>query len=270
MSYTNTDQVRHYLVTPYPARDLVCDQPVQLGGSEYVVFHGGAVEPSSLKVKSTRSQTPTRICLSLSSGSAIVATSPLTPGSVVVASDSSLGQVYAENDDYIIDYAAATIARKEGGEIAADQTITVWYVAYVLYDEGTDYVLSSVRGEIKRLASGAIADGETVWLDYRPVHLSLADELVDNAVSLANGLIEREVDPERQFEVDPTLSAAATYRALEIVCRAAASRELASGSGGDKVALAWIRLADDYTARSESLLNSFRPPFDSPRNPVHS
>jgi hypothetical protein len=270
MSYTNAEQVRHYLVTPYPIQDRINDKPVTISGSGYVVFHGGAVEPSSVKVKSIQSQSPNRVAVTLSSGTAIVAASPLAPGSVVVASDSSLGQVYTENDDYVVDHAAATITAKVGSALAADQAITVWYMPYTLYSEGTDYSLASSRGEIKRLASSAIAEGETVWLDYRPVHLSVADEIVDNAVGLANGLIEREVDPERQFEVDPTLGAAATYRALEIVCRAAASRELASGSGGDKVALAWIKLADDYTARSESLLDSFRPPFDSPRTPVHS
>ena len=87
---------------------------------------------------------------------------------------------------------------------------------------------------------------------------------------MANGMVENEVDPDRQFEVDPTLSAAATYRALEIVCRAAAGRELASLRGGDRIAGAWIKLAEDYFARSGLLLRSFRPPYDGPRTPTRS
>jgi len=87
---------------------------------------------------------------------------------------------------------------------------------------------------------------------------------------MANGMVETEVDPNREFEVDPTLSAAATYRALEIVCRAAASRELAASRSGDRVASVWIKLADGYSERSELLLRGFRPPYESPRNPVRS
>jgi len=88
------------------------------------------------------------------------------------------------------------------------------------------------------------ACGEAVWLDYQPVYVSVADEIVDNAVAMANGMVENELDPDRQFEVDPTLAAGATYRALEIVCRAAASRELSAQRGGDRMAATWLKLAD--------------------------
>jgi hypothetical protein len=102
------------------------------------------------------------------------------------------------------------------------------------------------------------------------VFVSVTDEIVENAVALANGMVESEVDPEREFEANARLSASATYRALEVVCRAAASRELASQSGTDKVASVWIKLADDYGGRSDQLLNAFRPPCAGPRNPQRS
>jgi hypothetical protein len=189
---------------------------------------------------------------------------------VVVASDSSLGTVYQENTDYVVDYATGLLTVKAGGALTANQGVTVWMIVYGLYTESADFSVRADRGEIKRLTGGSIAVGETVYLDYVPVYVSVTDEIVDNAVSMANGIVENEVDPDRQFEVDPTLSAAATYRALEIVCRAAASRELASQRGGDRIAATWIKLADDHSQRSEMLMRSFRPPYDGPKSPVHS
>ncbi|MCP4685891.1 MAG: hypothetical protein GY867_10665, partial [bacterium] len=121
-----------------------------------------------------------------------------------------------------------------------------------------------------RLAGGEIAAGETVLLDFNPLHLSLTDEIVDHAVRLANRLVENEVDSEGEFEADPMLGAAATFKALDTVCRAAAGHELAGLRGNDRTAAAWMKLADDYAAKAETLLQAFRPPFDSPRTPATS
>lgn len=270
MSYTNAEQVRHHLVIPYPVQDQVTDQAVILPGSDYVRFYGGAVNEGTVRVKSVQSTVPVRVQVTLSNGTVALGSAAVVPGSVVVASDSSLGTVFHENVDYIVDCSTGTLSVKAGGALASDQSVTVWYVPYTLYSVGIDYSLDAAGGEIRRLASGAIAAGETVWLDYQPVYVSVADEIVDNAVAMANGMVENELDPDRQFEVDPTLAAGATYRALEIVCRAAASRELSAQRGGDRMAATWLKLADSYSARSELLLRSFRPPYDGPRNPVHS
>jgi len=270
MSYTNAEQVRHHLVTPFPVADQVLDQPVIIPSSDYYRFYGGAVEADSVRVKSLQSTTPQRTEVNLSGGTASCGVAPMLSGSVLVASDSSLGTVYRENLDYVFDYATGTLSTKTGGALASNQTVIVWYLPFTLYLSGTDYSLAFDRGEIRRLETGSIAVGERVWLDYHPVYVSVADEIITNAVTMANGMVENEVDPNREFEVDPTLSAAATYRALEIVCRAAASRELAVSRSGDRVASVWIKLADGYSERSELLLRSFRPPYDSPRNPVRS
>jgi len=160
------------------------------------------------------------------------------------------------------------VSVKAGGILTSSQQVTVWFLPYALYAATSDYTLDAAHGQIKRLAGGDIAPGETVRLDYRPVYVSVADEIIDNAVTMANGMIEREVDPEGEYEADTTLDTAATYRALEIVCRAAASRELASQRGADKVATGWMKLSDDYGTHSELLLRNFRPPVSGPRAPV--
>lgn len=270
MSYTNADQVRHHLVIPFPIQTEVVDQTVVMPETDYLRFYGAALEAASFRVKSVQSGSPTRSDLTLSGGSAILASGPVVAGSVVVASDSSLGTVYQENVDYIIDYPGGVLTTKSGGALSASQVVTVWTVPYNLYVAGTDYSLKADTGEVKRLPSGAIAAGETVQLDYTPVYVSVTDEIVANGVTMANAMIESEVDPDRQFEVDSSLTAAATYRALDIICRASASRELASGRSNDRVAIAWLKLADDYASRSELLLRNFRPPYTGPKNPVHS
>lgn len=270
MSYTNVQQVRHHLAAPAPVVERQTDQPLTFTGDDYLSFHGGAVEPNSVVVKSTRSDQPSRITSTLENGEVAFASGPVVAGSVVAASDSSLGSVYIENTDYIINYATGTLALKEGGGLTDGMSLTVWYLPYVTYAAGTDYQLRADRGEIRRLAGGDIAEGESVLLDYSPLYLSLTDEIISNAVVLANRMVENEVDTGRQFEADPMLGAAATFKALETVCRAAAGHELAAQRGNDRIATAWMKLADDYAGRSETMLKSFRPPFDSPRSPAAS
>jgi hypothetical protein len=270
MSYTNSEQVRHHLITPYPVADRVLDQAVLLPAVDSYRFHGGTVDADSVRVKSLQSTTPQRVEVTLTGGTASCGVASILSGSVVVASDSSLGTVYCENSDYVFDYTTGTLTTKSGGTLTDTQTVTIWYLPFTLYLSGTDYSLTADRGELRRLASGSIAVGERVWLDYEPVYVCVSDEIIANAVTMANGMVENEVDPNREFEADATLSTAATYRALEIVCRAAASRELAASRSGDRVASVWIKLADGYAERSELLLRSFRPPYDSPRNPVRS
>ena len=269
MSYTNVELARHHLVAAFPAQEKVYDQAVILE-SDYITFFNGPIEQSSAMVKSVQSNAPTRVTVTLNSERTSLSSSPLVRGSVVVASDSSLGTVYTENVDYVIDYALGDLVLKEGGALTTGQSVTVWYQDYFVYSAGSDYQLDAEGGRIKILSGGDIASGETVYLDYAPVYKSFNEEILSKAVLEANGLIEREVDPDSQFGADPVLQASATYRALEIICRASAARELSSLRGEDRTALAWIKLAEGYAARSEQLLRSFRPPFDGPTAPVHS
>ncbi|MEW5995224.1 MAG: hypothetical protein AB1744_12655 [Candidatus Zixiibacteriota bacterium] len=93
--------------------------------------------------------------------------------------------------------------------------------------------------------------------------------MLNKAVLEANALVERDIDPDRQFGADPVLQSGATYRALEIICRASAARELSRARGEDRTALAWMKLADGYAARADQVLRSFHPPFTGPSTPQH-
>jgi len=267
VSYTNVEQVRHHLVARFPVRDRIRDQLLVTTVGDYVPFYGSGVDELSVRVKSEQVNEPARVTINLVNGRNSFAASPLVRGSVVAASDSSLGQVYVENADYVIDYDNGDLIIKSGGVLTIGKSVTIWYAAYTLYEAGSDYQVRAQQGEIRILAGGDIAEGETVILDYQPIHDSFNEEILTTAVATANGLIEREVDPDRQFGADATLGTAATYRALEIICRTAAARELAGASGADRNALAWMKLADEYARQVEKLLKVFRPSYDGPTAP---
>ncbi|MFQ5453186.1 MAG: hypothetical protein ACE5D6_03255 [Candidatus Zixiibacteriota bacterium] len=269
MSYTNVELVKHYLELSFPIQTRVFDQTVVLENDDYVTFFGGSIDESSLKVKSLRNNDLIKMNLTLDSSTVSLSSTPLVIGSVVVASDSSLGTIYIENEDYVIDYSYSKLIIKSNGTLSIGMTVTVWYLEYYIYSSG-DYQVDSSKGAVKRKANGNITTGERVYLDYTPVYTSYTDEILNNAVIEANGLIEQAVDPKKQFGADPVLQSTATYRALEIICRASASRELSSSKSDDRTALAWMKLADHYAQRSEHLLGSFRPPFENLSTPTHS
>lgn len=270
MSYTNIDQVRNRLTAAYPTGETIEDQVHQFSSDEFTSFFGGGVDENSVKVKSVQSSDRIRTSLTLSTSTTSIAAAPLVRGSVVVASDSSLGHVYIENIDYVVSYPDGDLIIKSGGGLSIDQTVTVWYLIYILYTLDTDYQLRSQRGEIKRLTGGGIASQESVWLDYSPLWESFNDDVLTNAVVEANGLVEKMIDPDGLFGADPVLQTAATYLALESICRTAAVRDLSGRAGNDRTALAWMKLSEQYRIRADELLRSFSPPQTGPAAPVHS
>ncbi len=268
MSYVTLDHLRPYLIANAPTAETVTDQPFRFSGIDWQRFHGGAVDPLSLRVKSRRANILTRLQLTLTDSPVQLSNSPIVAESLLVASNSSLGRIYQPNVDYTFDSHNNSLAIKPGGDLSSDTSVTVWFEPFTLYHEGSDYSLNADRGELRRLPSGSIADSESVLLDFTPLYAPYSDDLLNAAIAEANGLIEREIDPDKQFGADPTLNAAARSLALEIVCRAAAARELASGRSLDKIALAWESLAVTHAARAERLLKSFRPPLLSPKSPT--
>jgi len=270
VSYTTVEQVRRHLTLPGIIADRVYDQKFVFSTDGYLSFCGNAIEDDSLLVKSIQSDELILSSINLTTTTVTLTAGPIVPGSVVVASDSSLGTVYLENEDYSIDYTRGALTVKTDGQMTIGQTVAVWLASFKLYEVGVDYQVNYQSGEIKRLSGGHIVIGETVYLDYTPVYKNFNEEILSQAVLEANGMVAGEVDPDGRFGADPVLGSAAACRALEIVCRTAAAGELALSNGDDKKALAWLKLADSYTERAETLLKSFRPPMAGPSIPALS
>jgi len=267
MLYTSVEKVRQHLVSLFPVNEKVFDQPVLLSETDSVTFFGGAIDEASLVVKSIQSNDLRRAVVTLGESAASLPDEMLIRGTVVVATDSSLGTVFIENKDFIIDYSNGRIEIKSGGQLLSGQNVVVWYGFYLKYSSGSDYIADAAQGAIRRTADSDIASGETVYLDYSPVFESYNDVMIQNAVDESNSLIEKTIDPEQQFGLEPLLQIAATYRAVEIVSRASAARELSSQSGEHNVAVSWLKLADDYATRADKLIQSFRAPLNGPSAP---
>ncbi|MEE8576223.1 MAG: hypothetical protein V3T31_03120 [candidate division Zixibacteria bacterium] len=270
MSYTTTEQVTNHLISAAATTKAIFDQAVVMNGSDNHQFFGGSVLANSVLIKSVRSDRRYRKTLTLVSGTVNLGAENICRDSVLVASDSSAGTLYVENKDYYLNFKTGQLTTKASGALGDSQEIAVWYSAYKLYQISSDYQIDADRGYIRRLVSGEIADGEMVLLDYEPLFQSFNDAVIAAAVSEANGLVEAIVDPDQSFGADPTLTLAATYRALAIVCRAAATRELSGRKGGEKTAMAWLHLAGQYGERSSELIADFRPAVGSPSAPTHS
>ncbi len=270
MSYTTVDLVRHHVASAFPVQDRIVDQPVIVPESEAVALFSGAIEDTSTRVKSVQSHALQRVTRELGAAGAAITAAPIIRGSVVVAADSSLGMLFTENVDYIIDYETGDLLLKADGALNMGMSVVIWFQEYTLYEKGRDYRLIWTRGELQRLSGGSIAPGETVVVDYTPVYRTHTDEVLHQAVLEANHLIEREIDPDRIFGADPLLQTVATYRAVSIICRVSAARDLSALRGEDKSALAWLKLADMFADQAARLLAAFRPPYDNPAGPSHT
>ena len=191
MSYTTVEQVRHHLVTSAAKQERIRDQQVVLYTDREVPFYGGPVDESTFLVKSLRAKSFQRVAKTLVSGANALGHVNIIRGSVVLASDRSLGRIYEENCDYVVDYDAGAVYAKEDGDLEVGMTVCIWFSPYVVYTSGTDYQVYCDRGNIRAYASGAIASGETVILDYSSVYTDLADEIVNHAVLMANSMIEQ-------------------------------------------------------------------------------
>lgn len=267
MSYTNTELVKSLLVQAMPLLDRLFDQPLILSGSDPLTFFSGSVDEDTVRVKSLQTNQLTHSRVTLQAGKNSLNSQPLVSGSIVVASDSSLGQIYAENDDYIIDYSEADLIIKGSG-LSVGQTVSVWLVAFELYNSGSDYSLNANSGQLTRVSGGNIADGETIYLDYTPGSNLYTDASIKQAVIMANGMIERKVDPNKSFGADPTLESAATFRALEIICRTSAVRDLSLYGYRSRISSGWLDLAASFATDADRLIEAFRPPFDEPTAPT--
>ena len=270
MAYTNIELLRQHLEFTQPVSHRISDQQLQILDDSYVRFYNGSIQKKSVTVKNIQSTVQAKFSLTVGMTKQQFSSVPLVPGSLLVTTDSSLGTIYKENIDFIINYSEGTFTAIDTGALTDGMQLILFAVPYTVYNENQDYRINYDTGSIQRIISGNILPGETVFLDYLPLNSSHSDALLNNAVLEANAIIEMTVDPNRQFGANIVLQTAATYQAMEILCRASAARELASGTKDDRTAAVWIKLSELYLTRSRNLIESFVEPFKGPSAPTHS
>jgi hypothetical protein len=220
--------------------------------------------PGSEKVKAKENVPPIRETVSFSSSDSVrLSNGELMPDTVVVANDSSLGQIYAENVDYTIDYGQGTINRMPQGSIASGSSVVMWYLCFRVYVKGEDYQIDYAKGQISRIPGGAIQDGQWVLVDYTAELGLLADEVVENAVKEAGNEVAAHIDPSYANSTHQSLVTAETYLAVSILCNVKAmeamTQNTATGStaGVGSVSRAWSEMSGTYRQLAYEILKEF-------------
>ncbi|KPL02708.1 MAG: hypothetical protein AMJ90_05005 [candidate division Zixibacteria bacterium SM23_73_2] len=262
MAFTNIALVKKHIIENHLGGDLIKDLSFQLSGDEFLKLPHANLKSGSEKVKGKESFSPTREKINFESdNTAYLSHSELIRDSVVVASDSSLGQIYTENVDYSVDFIRGRISRIESGAIPDGKSVVVWYFFYRVYQRDADYKINYTKGEVKRAGSGVIEDGQWVILDYQIEFGSLGDEVVENAIGEANERVLKFIDTTYHNSADQGLVTAETYLVVSIVCNVksnqAQSGILLSGNQANFLSNAWERLSDSYRKQAFLILSDF-------------
>ena len=265
MGFTNIDLVKKHILEhelgtvgkENVACRLVGEAPFQL---PHMLLVAG-----SEKVKAKEGNIPVSETVSFAtSETAQLAHQELIPDTVVVAKDSSLGQIYAENVDYSIQYDDGRLSRLPGGSIPEASSVVIWYLHFRVYVGSTDYEINYTKGQIKRLNSGDIEDGQWVLVDYTVEFALLSDEVVENAIREANQQVLHYIDSSYANSTDQSLVTAETYLAVSVLCNVKAmeamTQNLASGTGwqAHSISLAWSKMSGVYRSQAYELLDKFR------------
>ena len=187
----------------------------------------------------------------------------LIPDTVVVANDSSLGRIFAENGDYSIDYENGKITRILGGSIPAGSSVVIWNFYFRIYIKDTDYQIDYTKGLIKRRSSGAIEDGQWVLVDYTAEFSILSDDVIENAIKEANDHILQYIDSSYADSTELSLQTAESYLAVSILCNIKAMEVMAlpagTGTSGQvhSISLAWAKMSGVYHDQAYELLKRF-------------
>ncbi|MFQ6031336.1 MAG: hypothetical protein ACE5K2_00315 [Candidatus Zixiibacteriota bacterium] len=261
MSFTNIDLIKkHIREHQLGATDIENISCHLLGETPFQLPHINLL-PSSERVKGKEQNVPTQENISFSSSDTFSLAHPeLIPDTVVVAKDSSLGEIYVENIDYSIDYDNGKITRIPDGSIPQGSDAVIWYLFFRIYTKDADYHIDYDKGQITRIASGEIEDGQWVLADYTVEFGLLSDEVIKNARVEANDKILKVIDPSYSDSTDQSLVTAETYLAVSILCNIKALEVLTQnpGSTAKSLSLSWSNMSSVYRERAFDLLKKFR------------
>lgn len=259
MSLTTIERIRHHLSRINAGTEVVRGQTVRLTADGYVPLPHTHIVAESETVKAPAGNVP--VSESLIAGTVPVALShpAVIPGTTVCARDTSLSQLYQENVDYLIDYAAGTLARIDGGAIPEGTTVIIWYQYYVVYRRNLDYIVDYDGGRIRRVGSGNIAAGQEALIDYRLGITPLSDEEIQGGMEAADAELLHVIAPDHRESTDPALQTAATFLTLSHLCRNAAALTVSGGGSSNQGQSSfWLTLSISYRETAERLLTWFR------------
>jgi hypothetical protein len=271
MPFTSPQLVRAHLSGLRAGTLPIANVPVVLTGASAVPLPHSGLADDSVTVKAIRLSAPVREQITLASDWVALTHTNLVQRSIVLSDDESLGTIYVENADYLVDYALGRVKRIATGAIPPDHDVVVWYDHYHVYIEGDDYTVDYTNGLLTRNPSGEIADGQTVLIDYTVALGTLTDDAIENAIAEVDEAILAILDPQYQDRAVPGIVIAETHWAIAAICRTRAAATLiesaSASASAHNTARAWLDLADQYDRSGRERLRRFAAPHASLRTP---
>jgi hypothetical protein len=259
MGFTNLDLVKKHILEHHIGTTSFENIPFHLIGIGWLQLPHTRILSGSEKVKAKEQNSPTSESISFSSGGGEtfqLSHGELIPDSVVVAKDSSLGQIYTENVDFSVDYDNGKITRINTGSIPRDVSAVVWYFYYRVYQKDTDYQMGYSNGKLKRLSAGVIEDGQWVLIDYQAEFSLLSDQTITQAIVEAEDKVLKFIDSAYKDSTDQSLVTAETYLAISILCNIKAMEVMTQASSLTQ-SKSWREMADTYRNQAYTLLAKF-------------
>lgn len=266
MPFTSPDLVRAHIANANFGEAEVRNVPIILNGTSPTQLpHAGLTQGAI--VKSKRSNTPSSESAVLTTGWTVLNHAQLiSDSSVVIANNSSLGIVYTENIDYVVDYAGGRVRRIESGAITNGQTVAIWYDHFHIYSEGDDYTINPVSGQLTRKSSGDIADGQQVLVDYTVMLGSVSESTIEQAIAESGEAVLTLVNDTHHESPAIGIIIGATHMAVAQLARMRAATLLADGTINASIARAaaqlWLEIAAQYDRSAHTFLSRFANPVN--------
>lgn len=261
MAFTNLEIVKKHLIQERIGSSKVENFLLQLTGNSFLKLPDSNILLSSEKVKGKEIISPVLENISFASGDTVTLLhSELILDTVVVAKDSSLGQLFVENVDYSIDYDSGKISRIAGGAIASGSGVALWYLYFRVYQNGSDYQIDYSNGKIARKTNGSIEDGQWVWMDYTLQSGFLEDDLISNAILEADAKILDLIDSQFYNCTDQNLVSVETYWTVSILCNIKSlevMNQALSGVQAKALSHSWAIMSNVYRKKATELLAKF-------------
>jgi hypothetical protein len=257
MSFTSIEIVRKHILEKHLVISHIDSESAKLSA---LISHAVSFPPirnGSETIKAILQTKPDFQMVEFDSGDQIsLIKKPIVEDTAVVAKDSSLGIIYTENVDYLVDSPNGIITRLPDGAIASSQKLIIWYLPYKVYIKDIDYRISCSKGEISRLNDSAIQSGQTVLVDYDSEFGIVDDDVIVNAINEANERVLNYIDSAYTNSTDRSLVIGETYLAIAILCRIKAV-EAANAGVSDSAKSSWLSIGEQYKLEALSILERF-------------
>ncbi|MCP4582264.1 MAG: hypothetical protein GY839_11665 [candidate division Zixibacteria bacterium] len=257
MSFTTVEIVKKHLMENHIVVSQIDSEPAKISDNSIAQLRYPPVNNLSEKVKAKEQIKPDYQVIAFPPSNQVnLSKSQLIRDTVVVASDSSLGQIYKENLDYTVDFDSGVLTRISSGNLPAGVNVSVWYLPYRVYKKGVDYNIDYTKGELSRIGSGDIEAGQWLYVDYISEYAFIEDDTIVNAINEANEQVLNYIDTVYSSSSDRSLVVAETYLAIAVICRIKALWAVSSGLK-NFVSSTWSALANQYKRDAFMFLEKF-------------